>query len=121
MNPSVTDPQDPPKDPLKAVYDDYLSKKLISSAVSIDQFREASDEQLSVLYKQGQDSSIVSMKTDLDTFKSLWSDVKKKIQAHRSHLPHCLWMGRKLLRSHRRYRKGRLQDWTLPNQTQGVT
>ncbi len=78
MNPSVTGPQDPPKDPLKAVYDDYLSKKLISSAVSIDQFREASDEQLSMLHKQGQESSIVSMKTDLDTFKSLWRDVKKK-------------------------------------------
>ena len=70
-------------DKLKAIFQDYLEAKLLSNQTTFEQFALVDDSIKEVLYNQGIENKVISSKTDLELFKSAWSDtdiptVKKK-------------------------------------------
>ena len=66
-------------DKLRALYESYISKGLLSKETTFEQFSAADNSVIESLYAQGIEAKILSKSTDVNTFKSAWgSDVKKK-------------------------------------------
>ena len=65
-------------DKLKALYDSYIQKGILSSQTTFEQFSSADSATQENLYKQGVDNNVLSSQTDINTFQSAWGEVKKK-------------------------------------------
>ena len=70
-------------DKLRAIFQDYQEAKLLSKQTTFEQFLSSDDSIKELLWKQGIENKVISSKTDLDLFKSAWSEaaipeVKKK-------------------------------------------
>ena len=66
-------------DKLKALYESYIEKGLLSSETTFEQFSSASSDIQDGLYNQGVENKIISSSTDVNTFKSAWAEKKNPI------------------------------------------